>query len=88
MMRSLKLTLLLGSLAAASLIVVGWLGSDARALQQLRRREHLNSPEAVFHWVTRHYRQALHTDPVMPGPACKASCIGPAGGCGAMRARS
>ena len=65
-MRSQKLPLLLGSLAGASLIVVGWLGSDVRALQQLRRREHLNSPEAVFHWVTHHYRQALATDPVLP----------------------
>ncbi len=47
--------------------MVGWLGSDARALQQLRRREHLNSPEAVFRWVTQHYRQAMATDPVLPG---------------------
>lgn len=61
-----KLLLLLGSVSVASLIGLGWLGSDARALQQLRRREHLNSPEAVFRWVTRHYRQA-HIDPVLPG---------------------
>jgi hypothetical protein len=47
--RLMRLTLpLLGSMTAAGLIVVGWLGSDARALQQLRRREHLSSPEAVF----------------------------------------
>jgi len=66
-MRRQKLNLLLGSLAAASFIVFGWLGSDARALQQLRQREHLHSPEAVFRWVTHHYRQALATDPVLPG---------------------
>ena len=57
----------MGSLSAVSVIGLGWLVSDARALQQLRRREHLNSPEAVFRWVTRHYRQALASDPVLPG---------------------
>ena len=48
-------------------MVGGWLGSDARALQQLRERERLNSTEAVFRWVTHQYRQALATDPVLPG---------------------
>jgi hypothetical protein len=55
-----------GRLAADSLVELGWLGSDARALQQLRRREDLNSPEAVFRWVSLHYRQALATNPVLP----------------------
>ncbi len=46
---------------------MGWLQSDAQALKQLRQREQLNSSEAVFRWVTQHYRQARPGDPVLPG---------------------
>ena len=46
---------------------VGYLFSDAQALNGLAQRERLDTPSKVFAYVTSHWQQAQADDPVRPG---------------------
>lgn len=53
--------------SAAGVAALGWLSSDARALDSFGQQHGLNTPERVFTAVTQGWHQARPSDPVHPG---------------------